>query len=64
MKKLNPLTANKFRPAVYDQKNLINFKRPLVWMTGIEKHGNPVNGLGFKVFTAFCIASALYFIFR
>lgn len=64
MKKLNPLTANKFRPSVYDKKNLINFKRPNLWMTGVERTKNPNQGLGFAVFTAFCIASALYFIFR
>lgn len=64
MKLTKDIFANRFKQPVYDKNNLINFKRPNLWMTGVERTKNPTQGLGFTVFTAFCIASALYFIFR
>lgn len=64
MKTTKDIFANRFKPAVYDKNNLINFKRPNLWMNGIERTKNPTQGLGFAIFTAFCIASALYFMLR
>lgn len=63
MKNHKDIFVNRFKPAVYDQKNLINFKRPLVWMTGIEKHGN-YQPNGFLVFLTFCALGLAYYAYQ
>lgn len=57
------ILANKFKPASYNEKDLIDFSKPNRWMSGIERHKNPSHK-GFLIFLAICFAGFIYFATR